>query len=207
MSSRWGFWCSIMPSGRFINLRAKPFHDGDLLVDVLSKEGERLTLTAKNALQSKRRFAGGVLEPINFVEIFYTQARSGYLYIQEAQIIYPFTGLRSNYRNLEVAFHFLNLISKSTYEGLPDNQRLFDLLGNSLRALEETDQPLMLKLQFELKLLYYLGFLALNDDTSEFIAKPVSLHKQIDLTDDEYFYLAKTAQHHLKEINLNQLGV
>ena len=191
-----------MPSGKFLNLRAKAFNDADLILDVLSREGERLVLTAKNALLSKRRFSGGVLEPLNFSEIYYTQAKSGYLYVQEARVIYPFSGLRSDYRKLEVAFHFLKLISKATYEGLPDNKRLFDLLGNSLKALEATDQGHLLKLQFELKYLFYLGFLAPDDDTGEFVAKPVGSHNQIKLTDDEYLYLNQVTQRQLKDCDL-----
>ena len=191
-----------MPSGRFINLRAKPFKDTDLIMDVLSKEGERLTLTAKGALNSRRRFMGGVLEPLNFVEIYFTKAKSGYLYVQEAKVIESFSGLRKDYAKLEMAFHFVKLISKATYEGLSDNKRLFDLLGNSLKVLENTDRPHLLRLQFELKYLYYLGFLALDDDTNEFVAKPVSLHRQIDLTDEEYLYLNKHTQHLLRTTDL-----
>jgi len=194
-----------MPSGRFINLRAKPFKDADLIIDALSKEGERLVLTAKNARKSKRRFGGGVLEPLNFVEIYYTQAKSGFLYIQEAKIIYPFSGLRSDYRKLECSFKFLKLIAKATYEGLLDNKRLFDLLGNTLRVLENCDDPRILKLQFELKYLYYLGFLAIDDDTSEFIAKPVSLYRQIKLTDDEYMYLNQMTQRRLREGSIQEI--
>ena len=191
-----------MPAGRFLNLRAKPFRDADLILDVLSKEGERLVLTAKNAANSKRRFSGGVLEPLNFVEIYYTQAKSGFLYVQEARVLYPFAGLRKDYGKLEVAFHFLKLIAKGTHEGLPDNRRLFNLLGNSLRVLETTDKPQLLKLQFELKYLYYLGFLGLDDDTNEFVAKPISQHQQIELTDDELLYLKKMIKGRLKESDL-----
>ncbi len=191
-----------MPSGRFINLRAKPFRDADLILDVLSKEGERFVFTAKNALNSRRRFSGGVLEPFNFVEIFYTQAKSGFYYVQEARVIEAFAGLRKDYRKLELAFHFVKLISKGTYEGLSDNKNLFDLLGNSLKTLETSDTPHLLRLQFELKYLFYLGFLALNDDTGEFIAKPVRSHHEIHLTEDEYLYLNQLTQKLLREGDL-----
>ena len=191
-----------MPSGRFLTLRAKPFNNADLIIDALSIEGEKLTFTAKNALVSKRRFGGGVLEPLNFSELFYTQARSGYLYIQEARIIYGFQGIRDNYRKLEVAFHFLKLISKGTWEGLADNKQLFDLLGNSLKALEITDKEDLLKLQFELKYLFYLGFLSLDEDSSEFVAKPVSLHSQIELTDEEHIFLNQLVRQRLREIQV-----
>lgn len=189
-----------MPSGRFLTLRAKPFRDADLILDVISKEGERLVLTAKNALNSKRRFGGGVLEPLNFVEILYTQAKSKYLYVQEAKLVYSFSGLRSDYQRLELAFYFLKLVTKGTYEGLQDNKALFDLLGNSLKVLEETQSLNTLKLQFEFKYLYYLGVLALDEDTSEFIAKPVSQHSQIELTDEEYHYLSQMTKKGLQEV-------
>lgn len=188
-----------MPSGRFINLRAKPFNDADLIIDALSVDGERMVLTAKNAMRSKRRFGGGVLEPINFVEFFYTQARSGYHYIQEARIIYPFQGLRQDYKKLECAFHFLRLIGKAAQEGLPDNKMLFDLLGNALKVLESSERIDVLKLQFELKYLFYLGFLGLDNDTHEFVAKPIREHKNINLTDDEYHYLKTFAKNSIRE--------
>lgn len=191
-----------MPSGRFINLRAKTFKESDLIIDALSKEGERFTFNAKNAVKSKRRFSGGVLEPLNFVEFFYTQAQSGFFYIQEAKLIYDFSGLRNNYRRLECAFHFLKLISKGTREGLQDNKQLFDLLGNTLKVLETSENPNLLKLQFELKYLFYLGFLAINKDTEEFISKPVSAYEQIKLTDDEYMYLNQYASGQLKQIDV-----
>lgn len=191
-----------MPSGRFINLRAKVFRESDLLIDVISKEGERLTFSAKNAVKSKRRFSGGVLEPLNFVEFFYTQSKSGFLYIQEAKLIYSFSGLRDDYKKLECAFYFLKLISKATQEGLQDNQQLFDLLGNTLKVLETSENPSLLKLQFELKYLFYLGFLALDKDTEEFVAKPVHANEQIQLTDEEYFYLSQLVMKQLKQVEV-----
>jgi DNA repair protein RecO (recombination protein O) len=191
-----------MPSGRFINLRTKPFKESDLIVDVLSKEGERLTFTAKNAAKSKRRFSGGVLEPLNFVEIQYTQAKSGFYYIQEAKLINSFPGLRTDYKKLESAFHFLKLISKVTHEGLKDGPQLFDLLGNTLKALENSEDPSLLRLQFELKFLYCLGFLALDEDTKEFIALPMSLNGQIHLTHEEAIYLNQFVRLQLKQIEV-----
>lgn len=190
-----------MPSAKFINLRAKPFNDADLLIEGLSKQGEKLSLTAKNALLSKKRFGGGVLEPLNFVEFYYTQARSGYLYIQEAKVLYGFAGLRQDYRRLEFAFHLVKLISQATFEGLQDGSVLFDLLGNSLKSLETAKDMNLLKLHFELKYLFYLGVLELSDDTAEFIAKPVSLHNQIRLTDDEFSFLQQRANHGLRSFH------
>ena len=191
-----------MPSGKFINLRAKPFNDSDLLIDAISKEGEKWVFTAKNALKSKRRFSGGVLEPINFVEIFYTESKAGFFYIQEAKVIEGFPELRKNYQKLQWAFHFLKLISKGTREGLGDNRSLFDLLGNSLKTLQTTENPLHLKLHFEIKFLYYLGFLDLNEDSNEFVARPVSENHKIHLTDEEFNFIDQKTKALLRDMDL-----
>ncbi len=172
-----------MPSNRFLILRAQTFRESDLLLDVLARDGDRLTLTAKNALKSQRRFGGGVLEPLNFVEIFYTQAQSGYNYIQEAKIVKAFSGLRSSYKRLECGFYMLKMISKGTFDGLKDNQKIFDLLGNSLASLETTEEIEKLKMHFEIKYLYYLGFLEPQPELEAFILKPIRSH--IELQYDE----------------------
>ena len=189
-----------MPSGKFINLRANAFNDSDLMIDTLGKKGERFSLTAKNALKSQRRFGGGVLEPLNFVEFFYTRARSGYLYLQEARLIDGFCGLRQDYHKLEVGFHFLKLITGGCREGLSDNSSLFDLLGNGLKALEFSQSSEILKLHFEVKYLYYLGFLSLDSDTREFVARPLNQYQQIRTTREELFRINQIISDQLKRV-------
>lgn len=172
------------------------------MIDAIGVDGSRVKLTAKNAIKSRNRFGGGVLEPLNYVELHYTQAKSGYYYIQEANLIYGFSDLRTNYKKLENAFYFSQLIAKATGEGLQDNKQLFDLLGNALKALETADEFQILKLHFHLKYLYYLGILALDDDTKEFIATPVNKYQSIKLTPDEQTYLQQFARQRLKESDL-----
>ena len=189
-----------MPSGKFIILRAKSFKESDLILEAISKEGERVTLTAKNAVKSRKRFAGGVLEPLNFVEFFFTQAKSGFFYIQEARIIYPFQKLRDSYAKLELAFYFLKLIAKGTHEGLQDNKSLFDLLGNSLKALESTDDLVTLKIHFEVKYLHFLGFLEEDPDFIEFTNKPINAHQAVNLTNDEQSFLLQKIKIRLHQV-------
>lgn len=190
-----------MPSGKFILLRAKPFRDSDLIIDALSKNGEKFTFSALNALKSKKRFAGGVLEPLNYVEFQYSQSQSGHLVIQEGVILYGFPKLRESYARLQMAFHLLKMIQKVSHEGL-DTPEIFDLLGNSLRELETSDEPHLLRLHFELKYLFYLGFLAPDKDTQEFVVKAVAQHKSIALTEEEYQYLSHMTLQKLKQIEL-----
>ena len=213
-----------MPSGKFINLRRKVFKESDLIIDSLNKNGEKFSFTAGNAIKSQRRFPGGVLEPLNFVELFYTQTRSGRFYLREARLIYDFYGLRQNYEKLEIGFHFLKLIASGSREGLSDNKALFDLLGNSLKTLEKIeaqklsqsgfkipvtslkkgsenpDRIRLFKLHFEIKYLYYLGFLSPDTNTREFVNCPVNQYHQIELTGDEFISLNQLISHQLKNI-------
>ena len=180
-----------MLSGRFLILRSKVFKESDLIIDALSKEGERFTLTAKNAVRSKRRFAGGVLEPLQYVEFYFTQAKSSYFYIQEAKVINAFASIRTDYARLELGFYFLKIINKGTQEGHMDNKALFDLLGNTLESLQSSKALEVLRIQFELKYLYFQGLLLEDEDTTEFIQRPIGYHQKIELTEDEIYYMKK----------------
>ncbi|MCB0377013.1 MAG: DNA repair protein RecO [Bdellovibrionales bacterium] len=191
-----------MPSGRFIILGKRASGESDLVIDVLSKQGEKLSLWANNALKSRKRFAGGALDPLNFVELHFTQSQKGYLNLKESRILYGFPELRKDYSRLQMAFQFLIWVSKGAKEGLVDNQVMFDLLGNGLRALETTKTPYILKLHFEIKLLYYLGFLEVTDDLEEFILRPLGEHSKIHLEQDEYQFLADHMNKQMKSIDL-----
>jgi DNA repair protein RecO (recombination protein O) len=193
-----------LPSDKFIILRAKVFAESDLILDVLNRQGEQLTLSAKNAVKSRRRFAGGVLEPLNYVEIQFTQSLKSpsHSYIQEARCLYSFQGLRTDYNKLEVALKMLKLVNKVTKEGLGDMPQIFDLLGNSLRCLETSQQAPLLFLHFKIKCFYYLGFFPVNEDSQEFIAQPVSQHENIQLTDEEFLHLNQWANQQLRELEV-----
>jgi hypothetical protein len=51
----------------------------------------------------------------------------------------------------------LKVIHKLSQEGVVDDREIFDILGNSLTALEGTENSAELKLLFELKLLVHQG--------------------------------------------------
>lgn len=193
-----------MPSNRFLILRAKPFQESDLILDVLAKDGERMTLSAKNALRSQKRFGGGVLEPLNFIECLYTQSQAGHYYIQEAQVLQSFTGLRTRYDRLECAFYFLKLIQKTTFAGLQDNHALFDLLGNSLKALETSDSIEKLKVIFEVKLLHILGYLEIDDRTELILKTAVRYHEKVNLSLEDFAKLKSRMQKQWLEMQILQ---
>ena len=189
-----------MPLDKFIILRSRAYREGDLLVDGLNKRGERQTFVAKNALRSKKRFAGGVLEPLNYVELYYQQKKEGMAYLQEGKIQYTFPKIREDYNKIQLALHFLKLCYQATKEGLPENHQIFDLLGNSLKVLENSSELDLLKVHFELKYLYYLGFSAPVEELKDFLIKPMSDHQQIRVTKSKLQQITQYTRQQIREL-------
>jgi DNA repair protein RecO (recombination protein O) len=148
-------------SERLIILRTLKHSEADLIIHALSAKRGRINLIAKGALKSKRRFVGGVLEPTHFIEASIAlkpESREGALhFLEEAQLLQGFEKIRSDYDKLNLAFYFLQVISKVAQEEDPESQKLFDLLGNSLKALEASSRLDLLKTLFEIKVLLIQG--------------------------------------------------
>ena len=208
-----------------------------------------MSFTAKNALKSRYRFPGGILDPLNFVELFYSKSRSGYFYLNSARLMDDFYRIRLDYNKLELAFHFLRLASRGSHQGLSDNKPLFNLLGNSLKSLEKMEninlsenfsgsneklssfQTLndlnktedlkligddwtpgagsclkkvenlkMIKIHFEIKYLYYLGFLSPVGEIEEFVRKPVSEFRKVSITGKIFSHIRMFIDKQLKEV-------
>lgn len=190
----------LLSNPKFIILRSKVYQESDLILDVLSKQGEKFTVTAKNAVQSRKRFAGGVLEPLNYVELHLSESRQHRFYVQEARCLNSFPGLRKDYDRLSQAFLLLKFINKLSQEGLGDTPQLFDLLGNTLNSLQASQDPQLLALHFQIKCLYHLGFLPHNDDFAEFVATPVAHHQSLILSDEEFNHLKKLTEYQVREL-------
>ena len=148
---------------RIIVLRTIKHGESDLIVHALSSQVGRLNFIAKGAMRSKKRFGGGVLEPTHFVEVLYKkkdeQIESPLHFLEEAKLINGFESLRLNYDRLQTAFYLLQLVSKVSQENDWYGQELFNLTGNTLRALESSEQPELLKTHFEMKLIASQGVL------------------------------------------------
>lgn len=142
-------------------LRATKYGESDLIVSVLTLEGTKISLLARGALRSKKRFAGGVLEPTHFVELQFQKAASEnrLSVLTEALLLDGFEGLRKNYDKVETALFVIETLSKVSQEGDIIAEGLFNLAGNSLRALEKTSDLKTFKLHFCLKLLFQQGTL------------------------------------------------
>lgn len=151
-----------MKSGKFIILRKIKYAESDLILHALSSEGEKLSFLARGALKSKKRFGGGVLEPLHFCEFHYRiSSGEGKLNIlNEAGIINDFPGLRSDYERLSFGLKILESVSKVSLEGDTESTRLFQLIGHALSYLEQTENLEIFQLQFYLKFLLQQGVLS-----------------------------------------------
>lgn len=142
-------------------LRTTKYGESDLIVSALTVDGTKLSLLARGALRSKKRFSGGVLEPTHFVELQFQQAahENKLSTLNEALLLDAFEGLRKDYDKVETALFVVETLSKVSQEGDIIAEGLFNLAGNSLRALEKTADLKTFKLHFILKLLYQQGTL------------------------------------------------
>ncbi len=185
-------------------LRKTRYGDNDLILNCLTPSGARISLFARSALRSKKRFGGGVLEPTHYVHVLY-EDKSGSRTehplhtLKEASLIEDFPGLRSDYARIELALHFVRLVSEVVKEGEIDSSDIFNLLGNSLRAVEKSQTLDKLRTQFETKLLANQGVLPLEGEERALLAVPISDHEKLPLDAIEWSRLRSRVRSTLRE--------
>lgn len=192
---------------RFIILRKIKYSEADLIIHALSPQGEKLSFIARGALKSKKRFGGGVLEPSHFVSLTYKTAEEGKLNVlQEAVLINDFPAIRKDYDHLELALHILDCVSKVSQEGDKSSEFLFNLLGNTLKAIETVQDPLILKMHFYLKLLLQQGVVNAEPWMAPFLKTNIKdtnqLTAQRQVVDDELNNVEAMVRHYLEHAML-----
>lgn len=148
----------------FIILKKIKYGEADLIIHALGSNGAKTSFIAKSALKSKKRFGGGILEPLHFVNFTYREKQDSTQMktLSEATLIEDFREIRSSYDKLELAFFILSCVSKVSLEGDQHSEFLFNLTGHSLRAVAKSTNPETLKLHFCLKFLYQQGVISLE---------------------------------------------
>lgn len=192
---------------RFIILKKIKYSEADLILHALSPQGEKLSFIARGALRSKKRFGGGVLEPTHFVSFTFKQAEQGQLNVlQEATLINDFPGIRTDYDRLELALHVLECVSKVSQEGDKNSEFLYNLLGNTLKAIETTQDPLVLKMHFYLKFLLQQGVVQAEPWMAPFLkanlADSNQLLSQRHIVDEELRNVEAMVRHYLEHAML-----
>lgn len=168
---------------RIFVLKTFKYGESDLVVHGLNMQGARMSFLAKGGLKSRKRFAGGVLEPTHYIEVTFKERYSNDAdpmhTLLEAQLLREFAKLRTDYDRLELSLRMLQLVHRLGQAGVVDSPDLFNLLGNALQAAETSENLEQLKLQFELKLLASQGVLPHEPEFTLWLEVNLSQHAEI----------------------------
>ncbi len=180
----------MLKKKRVIVLDKVRYGDADIIITTLDKHGGKLCFFAPSALKSRKRFAGGVLDPANFIEVLYSKKMDGNLNrLKEAFLLNSFDKIRASFDKMNFALKMLKLTKVYAQEGVVDSSSLFDLLGNSLATLEKCDNLELFKVMFEVKFWSIQGLLPSVREFHNILEVPMVNYKSLSLDNNK---LAKT---------------
>jgi DNA repair protein RecO (recombination protein O) len=140
-------------------LRAVDFGESDRIVHLLSPDVGRLSVIAKGARRSVRRFPG-TLDLFNHLSISVRRRQRGSMgFLEQARLISPFLELRAHTTRYALASYLLELLGRMAPEGaaLPDARRIFGFGLAAMTALQGMEPDLRLRILMELRALDALG--------------------------------------------------
>ncbi len=137
-------------------LRNRKYREADSLLTIFTRKAGKINAVAKGAYRPKSNLLAGT-QPFSYSEFVLYKGRSLYTVNQcdVREIFYP---LREDLKKLSYAAYLVELIETVITEG-QTNDRLFDLLGETLYILKENDieiNPIIRA--FEIKLMDYVGY-------------------------------------------------
>ena len=140
-----------------ILLRRLDYGDFDLILTFLSLERGKISLIAKSAKKSTKRFAG-ILELFSLMEVVASTGKGrGLPVLQEAALKSPFSTIRNDIRKTAYASYWCELLNKWVEE----NQKqapLFYLLKHVLSQLDGgAPAAAEISIFFQMRLLYLSG--------------------------------------------------
>jgi len=145
--------------GEALVLRVVDFGESDRIVHLLTPERGRVAAIAKGARRSVKRFPG-TLDVFNHLRVHAEQRRSlSMIRLDQAMLLRPFLGLRSDARRYALASYLLELLDRLSPEGGPrgDLARLFAFAREVLGLLEIVRPEPAIRVWLELRTLDALG--------------------------------------------------
>jgi DNA repair protein RecO (recombination protein O) len=140
-----------------ITLKSRKWGDADRIVTFYTLRFGKLRGVARGARRLKSRF-GSALEPFVHCDLNLFEKRNDPLYrITQADILYPFTGLREDLARMGAAARIANLIAAVSGEG-DSSPALFDMALSGLQAIQEAGDPALAALLFQIRILGQTGF-------------------------------------------------
>lgn len=145
--------------GEAIVLRVVEHGESDLIVRLLHPGAGRVTAIAKGARRSRKRFPG-ILDVFNRLHVVVrTRPRSSMGFLEQARLVSPHLGLRSDARRYALASYLLELFDRMAPEGAHghDARRIFAFAASALEAIAGAEIDLRMWVLFELRALDALG--------------------------------------------------
>jgi DNA repair protein RecO (recombination protein O) len=142
-----------------IVLRTREFGEADVIVHLLTPERGRISLIAKHARRSVRRFPGS-LDLFNHLQAeVRPHRRGGMPLLQRARLLSPFLSLREEPARYGLACYLIELLGKLAPEdgAGPEMGTIFDFTVEILTALSVTTPDAGLRVLLELRALDVLG--------------------------------------------------
>ena len=135
-----------------IVLRSIKLSETDKLVTFMTEKFGKVKCVARGARKIKSRFAGS-LEPMSYVYLIYFGKENQQLFsLNSADIIQSFHLLRDDFQKLYTGIYLNELVDAMTAEVQEDKQ-IFQLLQDSLNALQNKSGLETLCRMFEIRLL------------------------------------------------------
>lgn len=140
-----------------IVLKRSNYGEADRILTVFTKHYGKIKILAKGVRRIKSR-RGPNIELFNWAVLFVTKGRNLDL-LSEAEVKNSFSPLKDNLKKIGLCYQLCELIDGLCPEK-QEQRRVFDLLTETLKTLDNPDHGLSMALltTFELRLLQELGY-------------------------------------------------
>jgi DNA repair protein RecO (recombination protein O) len=139
-----------------IMLRRIAYGDFDLIPTFFTLNSGKISLMAKSAVKSRKRF-GGILEPFSALQIVYSTPKGrGLPVLQEASLIQPFSNIRQDMAKTAHGSYMAELLYDWTEEG-HSHEPLYELFLYILGELDKPDAAAS-----ELSILFQMRFMSIS---------------------------------------------
>jgi DNA repair protein RecO (recombination protein O) len=138
-----------------IVLKSRNLGEADRILMLLSEDLGKFQAVVKGARRERSRFVGSTLSFNYLKAMFFTGKNLDTL--SQAELIHPFSKLREDLTTLAYASFWVELIDGFVPERV-EVKEVFHFLLAAFLTLEQTADPALLNLAFEIRLLNYLGY-------------------------------------------------
>jgi DNA repair protein RecO (recombination protein O) len=140
-----------------IVLRTLDYGESDRIVTFYTADFGKIKGIAKGARRSTKRFAN-TLEPFSFSTIIFSNRGDATLaFLEGSDIIDHYPAIRSDLEKTLLASYLVDLADQFTLEGKV-NEKLFDLIKDFLKLIDEGQASESLMRFFEMRLLKHSGY-------------------------------------------------